>query len=228
MIQSISYKNDKDINILIEALKTDGIVVLRDYFTKEQIEKFIEEFEKIFQKNKNLIEILDKEKVSKDERIFHAQKYSNFILNHYYNNAFFDNISSQYTRRKSSNKKTLINKIQFSEKEKRNSGAGWHRDNHDCQFKIIMYLTDVTEKNGNFQWITKSSKKHIGFPNPRTKSYNTRFSDEVVGEILTKEQCNLENVVGPAGTIIIADTTYIHRGNIIEEGYRYAITQYFF
>ena len=35
--------------------------------------------------------------------------------------------------------------------EIRNSGAGWHRDNHECQFKTIMYLTDVNDKNGCFQ-----------------------------------------------------------------------------
>ena len=93
----------------------------------------------------------------------------------------------------------------------KNSGAGWHRDNHDCQFKAILYLTDVDCNNGNFQWITNSSKKHIGFPKPRTESYDTRFDDEVIDELLENDACKLVNIVGPKGTLILADTTYIHR-----------------
>lgn len=228
MLLKLDFSKEKNVQSYLSILQKDGIVIVENFFTQIQILEFKKDFENIFQNKKGSIEILDKEGVSKDERIFHAQKYSNYILNNFYNNSFFNEISVKYNRRQSSNKKTLINKLEFSEKEKRNSGAGWHRDNHDCQFKVIMYLTDVTENNGNFQWITKSNKKHIGFPNPRTRDYNTRFSDEVVDEILRKEQCNIENVVGPAGTIIIADTTYIHRGNIIKEGCRYAITQYFF
>mgnify|MGYP000683802021 CR=1 FL=1 len=35
-------------------------------------------------------------------------------------------------------------------------------------------------------------------------------------------------ICGNKGDIILADTTYVHRGKIIEEGSRKAITQYFF
>jgi hypothetical protein len=92
-----------------------------------------------------------------------------------------------------------------------------------------MYLTDVNENNGNFQFITNSSKKYIGYPKPRTQNYNTRFADETINDLLNNnESLKLHNIIGKKGTIVLVDTTYIHRGNIIREGLRKAITQYFF
>jgi len=123
----------------------------------------------------------------------------------------------------------LINQLKFKKGVTNSSGGGWHRDNHDCQFKSIMYLTDVDESQGNFQWITNSSKRHIGYPTPRTASYNTRYADDVVDSIVeTNKSCELVNITGPKGTVILADTTYIHRGKVIEADERKAITQYYF
>ena len=210
----------------VECLKKKGYVVMNNYYTDEEIDLFDKEFDLIFSKIKS--EVLNKEECSKDERIFNAQKYSSFISKRFYNNPFFNKICEEYTGKKPTKKRTLINKLFYEEGKIKNSGAGWHRDNHDCQFKVIMYLTDVNEKNGNFQFITKSSKKYIGFPKPRTRSYNTRYHDSTVSKILKEKDCELINITGKKGTIILADTTYIHRGNIIKEGKRRAITQYFY
>ena len=210
----------------MEQLRKHGYLVIDNYFSQEDLEKFEEEFGKVFREVKS--EILDKEECSKDERIFHAEKYSRFIRNKFYDSPYFDKLCKEYTGKKELRKKTLINRVFYEKGKRKNSGAGWHRDNHDCQFKVIMYLTDVTERNGNFQWITNSSKKYIGYPKPRTPDYNTRFHDETIDEILQNKECNLTNLTGKRGTIIVADTTYIHRGNIIQEGERKAITQYFF
>ena len=126
------------------------------------------------------------------------------------------------------NKKTLINKVIYNENQETNSGGGWHRDAHEIQFKTIMYLSDVTEKNGCFNFITKSQKKFIGNPEPRTISYSTRFSNETIEKLLkTNKNCIKHDIIGKKGTIIIADTSYIHRGKVIEEGERYAITNYY-
>lgn len=212
---------------IIYILKTYGICILKNYYSNEIIDKLTNKFHKIFNKNKNKIEILDKEDCSNDERIFHAEKYSTTLKKIWSDNEFFNNIALTYTNHRL-NKKTLINKVVYEEGLIKNSGAGWHRDNHDCQFKVLMYLSDVNEKNGPFQFITNSSKKYIGYPKPRTENYNTRFHDKTIEDLMEKnENCNKHDVIGEKGTIIIVDTTYIHRGKIIEEGERYAITEYF-
>lgn len=210
---------------IISILRTKGIYILNDFYNEEELKKLSEEFEKIFKTVKS--EVLNKENCSKDERIFHAEKYSGYLREKFSDNKFFEEICRKYTDKKFK-KKTLINRLKYEDGKIKNSGAGWHRDNHNCQFKLIMYLTDVTEKNGNFQWITNSSRKHIGYPKPRTLEYDTRYHDSTIDEIIKKDDCELINITGKKGTIILADTTFIHRGNIIQEGERKAITQYFF
>jgi len=208
-------------------LKEYGICVLENFFNSSEIDELSKGFEHVFLNNKDMIEKTTKEECSNDERIFHAEKYSDAIKNLFFGNKFFQQCSENYSKK--TNKKTLINRLTFEEGKKINSGAGWHRDNHNCQFKAIMYLTDVTEENGNFQYLTNSSKRHIGYPKPRTPTYNTRFEDETVEDIINKnEEIKLHNILGRIGTVILVDTTYIHRGNIIRSGCRKAITQYFF
>jgi len=212
---------------LLLFLKQFGIVTLTNFYESDVIAEMKNELLRVFQEQKEAIQILDKEGCSNDERIFNIEKESQYIKDTFSNNILLNSIAKDYTRRPLK-KKTLANKLIYEPGKRKNSGAGWHRDNHDMQFKCLLYLTDVTEKNGNFQFITNSSKRHIGYPTPRTSSYNTRFADSTVDTILSSNNdCQLYNVVGKAGTLVIADTTYIHRGNIIEEGERLALTEYF-
>jgi hypothetical protein len=215
-------------DILLLFLRKYGIIILENFYPETILNKIIQETDIIFNTYKNKIEIMAKEDCSNDERIFYAERYSSYIKEMYSNNTILNNIAMNYTRSKLNNKKTLINKLEYEKDKIKNSGAGWHRDSHDIQFKTIMYLSDVTEKNGNFQFIAKSSKKYIGYPTPRTPDYNTRFTDKTIEQLLKENKsCKLHNIIGNKGTIIIADTTYIHRGNIIEEGMRKAITEYY-
>jgi len=223
----LNYNKDIDSKIIIDIIKKNGICILNNFFDENILKKLELEFEKIFNNYKNKIEILDKENCSNDERIFYAEKYSKYIKDIFYNNSFFEEIALTYNKKL--NKKTLLNKLTFEEGKIKNSGAGWHRDNHICQFKAIMYLTDVSEENGNFQFLTNSSTKHIGYPEPRTKNYNTRFHDHTIEKIIQNDKnINILNIIGKKGTVILVDTTYIHRGNIIKSGERKAFTQYFF
>jgi hypothetical protein len=221
-----TLKPSKD--ILYNLIKSFGVVILHNYYNAEIVTKIINEYNRVFDQYDGKIEILkDKEDCSNDERIFYCETYSEYIKNNFSDDELFTSIAIKYNPQL--NKKTLINKVNYEEGRITNSGAGWHRDNHHCQFKTFMYLSDVNEKNGCFQWITNSSMKFIGYPSPRTKSYNTRFHDETIEKIIkTNDQCNLVEVYGEKGTVILADTTYIHRGKIIEEGERKAITQYYF
>lgn len=227
-ITYIKYSNDTSINDVVNAINKDGICIIEDFFSDEQIDLLENEVDRLLTEQKGLIQIDDKEDCSKDERIFHAERHSKDIADLFANNSFINGVCKQYIGTHPTMKKTMINRVVFSEHEVRNSGAGWHRDNHDLQFKAIMYLTDVDETKGNFRWITNSHKKHIGFPTPRTTSYNTRFADDVVEDVLKNHSdCKIIDIIGKRGTMIIANTSYVHRGNIIQSGERKAITQYF-
>jgi len=220
-------KSELNEQAILEALTKDGIVIFKNFYSPEEITAFNIEFDRVFVENVGDISVLDAEDCSKDERIFHLERYSELIKEKFANNLFLTNIAAKYTN-KPLKKVTMANRLEYTPEEIRNSGGGWHRDNHDLQFKAILYLSETTERNGNFQWITNSSQQLIGRPTPRTVSYDTRFNDSTIEDIiLNEEKCELVNIVGPPGTVVFADTSYIHRGNIIEEGMRKTLTQYY-
>uniref|UniRef100_A0A6C0KIX7 Uncharacterized protein n=1 Tax=viral metagenome TaxID=1070528 RepID=A0A6C0KIX7_9ZZZZ len=216
-------------NILLLFLKEYGICILENYYDEEILNNLIIEYHKIFENYKDKIQFCNGDDGEEGEpRIFNVEKYSEFIKNNFSNNTLFNNIVLDYTKQKLYNKKTLINKLIYKDSKQSNSGGGWHRDAHNMQFKTIMYLSDVTSKNGNFQFITNSSQKHIGNPTPRNENYNTRYHNDTINKLLeTNKNCNKYDIIGKKGTIIIVDTTYIHRGKNIEEGERFAMTEYY-
>lgn len=215
------------LTVLLLFLKQTGIITLINYFDDKEIENIKKEVLRVFDKRQKMIQISDKEGCSNDERIFNIQNESEYISKTFSKNILFNEIASSYTNLKL-NKKTLANRLTYEKDKTKNSGAGWHRDRHDMQFKCLMYLTDVTKKNGNFQFITNSSKRYIGCPPPRTSNCNTRFTDATINEVLkNNSNCHLHDIIGKRGTVVIADTSYIHRGNIIQEGEQLALTQYF-
>lgn len=204
-------------------LQKTGICILKNYFTNEMLLKIISEYDRLFETKKDKI---NKENFC-DEKIFHAEKYSQYIKKHFSDNTLFNSIAKNYNKNLN-NKKTLIHKIQYKEGNINNSGTDWYRDNDNYQLKSIMYLTDVGLKNGNFKFITNSNKKNIEFQKPTNKSYNTPFTNETIDK-LVKNNCEFDiiDVIANKGTIILVDTTYIHGCKIIEKGMKKSITQYF-
>lgn len=120
----------------------------------------------------------------------------------------------------------LANKVVHTPGRASNSGAGWHRDSGKRQFKAIVYLNDVSHDNGPFTIIPDSRDLHMP---PREGARNPhRFDDETVREVARKNNADIVEIVGGAGTCILADTSHIHRGKDIESGVRYALTNYYF
>jgi hypothetical protein len=109
------------------------------------------------------------------------------------------------------------------------SGQGWHRDAFGTQFKAIIYLSDVSIENGPLEIIPQSHK--------------LRFVTTLVGKgILKFKQNRMTNheakavmnctesskkLVGDAGTVIVFNSTTIHRGHPIIDGKRIAATNYY-
>lgn len=117
----------------------------------------------------------------------------------------------------------LAARLQFKEGNE-GSGGGWHRDSpFTPQFKFIVYLSNVSERNGPFEYILKT---HTSISKLKAK-FNLkkmRFTDDEI----SKQGKNIKTMVGDEGSILIADTKGLHRGKPIETGKRYACTVYFF
>lgn len=83
----------------------------------------------------------------------------------------------------------------------------WHYDNHDCNnFKIIIYLNNVTLENGPFEY-KESIEYH---PYAGNRELYTRLGLKDIGK----------KVVGNCGTTIIFKEQISHKGNYARTGYR--------
>jgi hypothetical protein len=103
------------------------------------------------------------------------------------------------------------------------SGGGWHVDSEsNAQFKSFVYLSNVGPDNGPFTFIQKS-KSLVS----KINTYdNLRIPQDTIADIFRPE--DIIEITGSAGTCILADSTYVHRGKKINEGTRYTYTNYFY
>ncbi|MAL64472.1 MAG: hypothetical protein CMF94_00060, partial [Candidatus Marinimicrobia bacterium] len=87
---------------------------------------------------------------------------------------------------------------------------------------------DVKISGGPFQLVKKSNKlmTTLGISLKFKKGYpDTRFSN---AEIKNLDKEKIKTLTGLAGTLIMFDGSLIHRGSPIKEGFRYALTNYYF
>jgi hypothetical protein len=112
------------------------------------------------------------------------------------------------------------------------SGDGWHRDAHGFQFKSILYLSDVSEENGPFEYLPGSHKRWraaldtaVGGLPPAPRS---RYEREAICQLQTWLGTRLRSYPGEAGTLLLVNTAGIHHGRPLVAGNRYALTNYFY
>tara|TARA_B110000211_G_scaffold9965_1_gene10574 strand:- start:1674 stop:2288 length:615 start_codon:yes stop_codon:yes gene_type:complete len=102
------------------------------------------------------------------------------------------------------------------------SGGGWHVDNHNPQFKALLYVTDVTKDNGPFAIISPpiTSTQY----KPISENKDTRFPDSIEKDY----KDSIQRLTGKAGDVILVNTQYIHRGTVIKKGERVTLTNYYY
>ncbi len=156
-----------------------------------------------------------------DIRCQHSNKYlvsaSDFL-----NDTFIQEIANEYS---SCNRpdRTLAGILSYEEGKEKDSGGGWHMDSTGSyQFKSIMYLNDVNENTGPFAFVQKSKEASRTIP---THS-NLRILEETIRDVFRPE--DVLTITGSAGTCVLVDTTFPHRGTQIKAGIRYSYTVYFY
>jgi hypothetical protein len=126
----------------------------------------------------------------------------------------------------------MLGEIKATE-ENIGSGSGWHRDSpFRHQFKSIIYLTDVDDINGPFEFIPCSHNfsevKSVASALKRDLKAD-RFKNDDISQLVSSGLLSPVNTyTAPAGTILYADTRGLHRGKPLVAGIRRAITFYFY
>lgn len=225
-IKTNAEKNIKEysLNSNLKLIKKQGYSIIPNFVNAKICADFQNEIDLIIKKHSEYLH-----KNIDDLRIYGAENLSSKI-NSFSSNSYLRKIASAYNHTQSYNAFSLAAKLPYMPNNK-GSGGGWHRDSCIMQFKALLYLSDVTEKNGPFQIIARSNNlKAKLFDNMRTNQpyMGYRYTDNQVEEIIARDPNRLISFCEPAGTLILVDTSCIHRGKPIEEGIRYSLFNYYY
>ena len=199
---------------IIYQLRNYGFALIHNHWTKEKCEQGLAEL-------KSIPSHLFEKSQGGDLRVQHSNKYCS-TANDFLHDSFIQEIANEYSECNVA-QRVLGGIVPFVPGQATDSGGGWHVDcERENQLKAFMYLHDVNSDNGPFLFVQKSKELSKDLP----KYDNLRISEETIAERVNPE--DIIEMVSPAGTCILADSTYIHRGKQIESGTRYTYTTYFY
>jgi hypothetical protein len=212
-------------DIILKDLERDGICIIQGFWSAEdcaaaraEIDRVITEYPKYVNKN-----------AKADKRIYGANNAS-ALIDKFAKDEKLLSIASAYSRTDTTTAFTLAARMPASA-DNHGSGEGWHRDAFLRQFKAILYLSDVAQENGPFQFIQDSHRESWilkDMKNGGLKYMQYRIEEEKITHILANKPGRLKTCTGLAGTLMLIDTSAIHRGKPIQAGTRYALTNYYF
>ena len=216
--------NLRGLEILGE-LNRSGICVIPNYWAREQCVLACAEVDRVIEQYPDYVHPSAKA----DARVYGADSASE-LISEFNKNPELIALATAYNKEPTVAPFTLAARMPYSEGNN-GSGEGWHRDAFLRQFKAIIYLSDVSLSSGPFQMLRDSHSLHQILHDMKLAglSYKqTRFDDQIVNKLLDQDPCRLMTYVGLAGTLILVDTSVIHRGMPIQMGTRYALTNYYY
>lgn len=164
-----------------------------------------------------------------DQRVYGANNVSN-LIDSFAQHPGLRRVATAYNREHTRTAFTLAARMPAASGNK-GSGEGWHRDALLRQFKAILYLSDVGPENGPFQFVKNSYQPRQVLRDIWKGGLNYmqyRLSETEVDRIIEGSPERICTYTAKAGTLILVDTSSIHRGMPIQTGTRYALTNYYF
>ena len=218
----IVNRGEKASNIY-KNIKNNGFHVIPNYISDHLITDLKEKINDYIPKRVSWVD-----EVKSDYRIFGIGKYQP-EFDEVFHSQILKDVFDKYIDSRSMYAFTMANRVEFKEGNK-GSGGGWHRDTiNRRQLKFILYLSDVNIKSGCFEYLNGShivtEKLKINrLLNNSLSQY--RYSDEEINKLINNYDYKKTSFIGPAGTLLIVDTSGIHRGKPIQENIRFAATRY--
>ena len=221
-------KYDKNLDQLtlkhLHNLHTQGYSTIPNYINRDQCALYRNEIDTLISQHTELLH-----RNIDDQRIYGVENISE-QLKSFSKDPFLQEVATAYNQIISKTAFTLAARLPFSPGNI-GSGGGWHRDSCIKQIKAILYLSDVDEENGPFQLIEKShtlKNKLLDGKITHQPYMGYRFTQEQVEKILSKEPKRAITFAASAGTLILVDTSCIHRGKPILKGCRHALFNYYY
>lgn len=228
-----------DINTqVLTNLKLFGYHVIPNFISQAECERLRKHIDDIMDKHAHKVQRDFKEGMGGDHRLFGLENTNKTIYDSLYNLPFFQTLKTYTQERNLTPCTVMTNWISSADKSDQthmiNSGGSWHRDpgtQYGTKVKTIIYLSDVSKKNGPFTIIPNSRVSDVGVGHTREDcAYfhkGLRIYDDFVEDLRIQYSKIPVEVTGSAGTMIVVDVGNIHRGKPIQKGTRYSLTNYF-
>lgn len=206
-------------------LEADGICIVENFWSEESCARARGEVDRIIEQYPNYVN----GNAKADQRVYGANNASELIAA-FANDLMLVSVASAYNHVSTIPAFTLAARMPTS-RDNQGSGEGWHRDAFLRQFKAILYLSDVGPSNGPFQMIRDSHRgKRVvsDMCAGHLKYMQYRLTNPEIEQIIADDPARKITYTARAGTLILVDTSTLHRGQPIEDGTRYALTNYYF
>ena len=205
----------------VKEIRRNGITVIPNFLTEEECKFHIDKINNCVKTKKISWNDID----NSDVRIF---GYENLVKEA--SNLFItiDFVYKNYISIIKRNSFLMANRVCFK-KNNKGSGGGWHRDSlNRRQLKYMIYLNDVNDKNGAFEYVPKTHTAKNKFITNHFLTKKTRYTDSEMENYKQKFPSKL--YAAKKGTCVIFDSSGLHRGTPLTEegGVRYAITKYMY
>lgn len=207
-------------------IESEGIFVRPNFLSQKHCRELCSRLDELIDSGKcNVWE----DEVGADKRIYFAETLDEEFKN-FYENDYIRSVFREYTGIANPHGLLLAARIDAVEGNN-GSGGGWHRDSPiSRQFKAIVYLNDVDEAQGPFQYVRKSHGKVSSIWACWKRIFKPghfRFEEVDVNRYIEASGQSADLIVGDAGSLVLVDTKGIHRGYPIKQGRRYALFCYF-
>jgi hypothetical protein len=205
----------------------DGVAAIENYWSADQCAKARTELDQLIQNQPESVRAFSN---GSDKRMFGAEM-AGPQIRAFHQDPFLKSIGEIEGGFSIYNLFTLGARIDATANN-RGSGDGWHRDAFGYQFKAILYLSDVSDDNGPFEYMAGSHKSwRVGldtalgrFPIPP----DSRIDSAHMGRLIATGAIRPRRYTAKAGTVILANTSGVHGGAPLKAGSRYALTNYYY
>ena len=214
-----------------KALKADGYLIINNCYSRDVCQSIIKSIDDHKPDDQTEINYAGTEM-----RIWDAQQRDR-LLDHFYQecNMFMSCLLRSHTEAFTL---LAIRNHPLDASDESSSVGRWHIDSFRKQLKIFLFLTDTTEVSGPFEFLPKTHTKSFKLWMLCNGSYfkasdivtgkrgYARLVDTWVHRLGTKGYSPVP-VICKAGTILVIDTSAIHRARPCLQGTRYALTAYY-
>ena len=216
-----------DYHALGRSLETDGVAVIDRYWSADKAAQARAEIDRLIA---TFPEAVHCRSGNSDKRMFGVESVSP-LLAEFHRDPFLRSVGEYLGGLALYNFATLGARIDATP-ENNGSGDGWHRDGHGFQFKTILYLSDVGEENGPFEFLPASHKQwRAAFDTVLGNlpaAPNSRYEPAAVDRMVRRFWLKRRHYPAKAGTLLLVNTSGIHRGKPLQSGSRYALTNYYY